>query len=58
MSAEVRAYQESRLNEAPEPKPVTEPDKQKQKGRVQGTIRIAEPEQFWLPSKFLIVVRT
>jgi polyhydroxyalkanoate synthesis regulator phasin len=58
MSAEVRAYQESRLNEAPEPKPVTEPDKQKQKGRVQGTIRIAEPEQFWLPSKFLIVVRS
>jgi hypothetical protein len=39
-------------------RPSAEADKQKQKGRVRGAIRIAEPEQFWLPSKFLIVVRT
>jgi len=28
------------------------------KGRVRGSVRIGQPEQFWLPSKFLIVVRT
>jgi len=27
-------------------------------GRVRGSVRIGAPEQFWLPSKFLIVVRT
>jgi hypothetical protein len=58
MPAEAPAYQESPQNDPQEPKPVTEPDKQKAKGRVKGTIRIAEPEQFWLPSRFLIVVRT
>jgi len=49
MPVEGPAYQGS-----PEP----EAGRQKQKGRVRGAIRIAEPEQFWLPSKFLIVVRT
>jgi hypothetical protein len=33
-------------------------EKKKEKGRVKGAIRITDPEQFWLPSKFLIVVRT
>lgn len=27
-------------------------------GRFRGSVRIGQPEQFWLPSKFLIVVRT
>jgi hypothetical protein len=27
-------------------------------GRLRGSVRIGEPEQFWMPSKFLIVVRT
>jgi hypothetical protein len=58
MPAEAPAYQESPQNDPREPKPVTEPDKQTARGRVKGTIRIAEPEQFWLPSRFLIVVRT
>lgn len=29
-----------------------------EKNRVRGAVRIGAPEQFWLPSKFLIVVRT
>lgn len=42
----------------PEAKSEEELEKQKAKGKVRGAIRIGEPEQFWLPSKFLIVVRT
>jgi hypothetical protein len=36
----------------------SEAEKQKEKGRVRGTLRIAEPQEFWKPSKFLIIVRT
>jgi hypothetical protein len=36
----------------------TEAEKRLEKGRVRGSVRIADPGQFWLPSKFLIIVRT
>jgi hypothetical protein len=62
MPVEAPFYQESPPYSAPESQPAAEADtqanKQKEKGRVQGTIRITQPEQFWLPSRFLIVVRT
>jgi hypothetical protein len=36
----------------------TDEEKQREKGKVRGSVRIADPREFWMPSKFLIIVRT
>jgi hypothetical protein len=61
--AETPAYQETPSPAVQEPTAQTDQDqaeleKKKAKGRVRGAVRITDAEQFWLPSKFLILVRT